>query len=173
MDTFPPEKRSDIMRRVHSTNTTPERKVRSLLHKLGFRFRLHRNDLPGKPDIVLSKYRTLVFVHGCFWHRHQSCPHATTPASRQEYWLPKFYRTVDRDRKNKEELQRQGWKVVVVWECETKNVRKLAERLMKDINTPAGPANVLPAQMVADAVQDFNVIEESGRFSHLPHKRPS
>lgn len=107
------------MRRVHSTDTTPERLVRSLLHKLGYRFRIHRLDLPGKPDIVLPKRRTVVFVHGCFWHRHQDCPHATTPASRREYWLPKFKRTVDRDRKNQEELQESGWNVVVVWECET------------------------------------------------------
>jgi len=164
------------MRRVHSTDTTPERKVRSLLHKLGFRFRLHRNDLPGKPDIVLAKYRTVVFVHGCFWHRHQGCPHATTPASWQEYWLPKFRRTVDRDRKNQEELQRQGWNVVFVWECETKNLKGLAGRLMKDImdNEPAvGQLNVLPVQMVADPFQNYNCIDEQNRFSNDPHKNSS
>jgi DNA mismatch endonuclease, patch repair protein len=129
VDTFTPEKRSDIMRQVHSTDTTPERKVRSLLHKLGCRFRIHRPDLPGKPDIVLPRRRTVIFVHGCFWHRHQGCPHATTPASRQEYWLPKFRRTVDRDRKNQEELRERGWNVVVVWECETKDLKKLAEKI--------------------------------------------
>lgn len=133
LDIFSPEKRSDIMRRVHSKDTTPERKVRSLLHKLGFRFRLHRSDLLGKPDIALPKYRTVVFVHGCFWHRHQDCSHATTPTSRQDYWLPKFKRTIERDRKNKEEFQRQGWNVVVVWECETKNLDSLANKLVKDI----------------------------------------
>ena len=131
MDTFSPEKRSDIMRRVRSTDTTPEKKVRSLLHKLGFRFRLHRSDLPGKPDIVLPKHRAVVFVHGCFWHRHQGCPHATTPASRQEYWLPKFKRTVERDKKNQEELRQKGWNVIVVWECETKDISKIAEYLLK------------------------------------------
>jgi len=129
VDTFPPEKRSDIMRRVHSTDTTPERKIRSLLHMLGYRFRIHRLDLPGKPDIVLPKHRTVVFVHGCFWHRHQGCPHATTPTSRQEYWLPKFRRTVDRDLKNQEELQERGWNVVIVWECETKDLKKLGEKI--------------------------------------------
>lgn len=122
MDTFSPEERSDIMRRVRSTDTTPERKVRSLLHKLGFRFRLHRSDLPGKPDIVLPKRRTVIFVHGCFWHRHPGCSRATTPASNQEYWLPKFRRTMERDAKNQDELRRQGWNVIVVWECEVKRL---------------------------------------------------
>lgn len=119
------------MRRVRSTDTAPERRVRSLLHKRGFRFRIHRQDLPGKPDIILPKYRTIVFVHGCFWHRHQDCPHATTPASRQNYWLPKFKRTIARDQKNQEELRRQGWNVVVVWECETNDLAKLASQLVK------------------------------------------
>jgi DNA mismatch endonuclease (patch repair protein) len=130
VDTFLPEKRSDIMRCVRSTDTAPERKVRSLLHKLGFRFRIHRLDLPGKPDIVLPKRRAVVFVHGCFWHRHQGCPHATTPASRQEYWLPKFRRTVDRDWKNQEELRQRGWNVLIVWECETRDLIKLSSRLV-------------------------------------------
>ncbi len=159
MDTFPPEKRSDIMRRVRSADTTPERKVRSLLHKLGLRFRLHRSDLPGKPDIVLPKHRTVVFVHGCFWHRHQGCPHATTPASRQEYWLPKFRRTVERDKKNQEELHRQGWNVVVVWECEMKNLGLLAEQIMRNIvhkESLDGKLTDFPTQIVADATQDYN-----------------
>jgi DNA mismatch endonuclease (patch repair protein) len=118
------------MRCVRSTDTAPERKVRSLLHKLGFRFRIHRLDLPGKPDIVLPKRRAVVFVHGCFWHRHQGCPHATTPASRQQYWLPKFRRTVDRDWKNQEELRQRGWNVLIVWECETRDLIKLSSRLV-------------------------------------------
>jgi DNA mismatch endonuclease (patch repair protein) len=134
MDTFSSEKRSEIMRRVKSSDTTPEKRVRSLLHKLGFRFRLHRKDLPGKPDIVLPKSHTVIFVHGCFWHRHQGCPNATTPATRQEYWLPKFARTVERDKKNQEELRQKGWNVAVVWECETKNASKLASDLIRIID---------------------------------------
>ncbi len=133
------------MRRVHSTDTTPERLVRSLLHKLGYRFRIHRLDLPGKPDIVLPKRRTVVFVHGCFWHRHQDCPHATTPASRREYWLPKFKRTVDRDRKNQEELQESGWNVVVVWECETMDLKKLSERISGRIAQYPANSNPRPS----------------------------
>jgi len=170
LDTFPPEKRSDIMRRVRSADTMPERKVRSLLHKLGFRFRLHQNDLPGKPDIVLPKHRTVIFVHGCFWHRHQGCPRATTPASRQEYWLPKFSRTVERDRKNQEELQRQGWNIIVVWECETKNLTLLALQLVKHIfrNEPSvRKLHVDPLQMVADTIQDYN----SGKASRKGTRR--
>ena len=157
MDTFPPEKRSDIMRRVRSTDTTPERKVRSLLHNLGYRFRIHRLDLPGKPDIVLPKRRAVVFVHGCFWHRHQGCPRATTPASRQEYWLPKFRRTVDRDWKNQEELQRRGWNVLVVWECETKDMQKLAAQLPQLIDSYPSNLQELPVStaMAAEKREDY------------------
>ena len=119
------------MRRVRSVNTAPEIKVRSLLHRLGFRFRLHRKDLPGNPDIVLPKHSAVIFVHGCFWHRHPGCSRATTPASHRDYWLPKFSRTVERDFKNQEQLRSSGWKVVVVWECELKNLDILADRLQK------------------------------------------
>ena len=146
------------MRRVRSTDTTPERKVRSILHKLGYRFRIHRLDLPGKPDIVLPKRRAVVFVHGCFWHRHQGCPNATTPASRQEYWLPKFRRTVDRDRKNRKELRLQGWNVIVVWECETKGSQKLATQLSWLIDSY--PSNLKPllssSAIAAEKREDYN-----------------
>lgn len=117
------------MRRVRSKNTTPERKVRSLLHRLGFRFRLHLKDLPGKPDIVLPKHSSVIFVHGCFWHRHPGCPRATTPAANQDYWLPKFKKTVERDKRNQIELRRRGWRVTVVWECELRDLDRLAKRL--------------------------------------------
>ncbi|MDI6725902.1 MAG: DNA mismatch endonuclease Vsr [Smithellaceae bacterium] len=160
MDTFSPEKRSDIMRRVHSTDTAPEKRVRSLLHKLGFRFRLRRNDLPGKPDIVLPKHRAVVFVHGCFWHRHQDCPHATTPASRQEYWLPKFRRIVERDRKNQAELRRQGWNVIVVWECEVRDLEGLEIRFEKTIHYESlanQPPDSSSAAMAAEKHRNYNV----------------
>lgn len=139
------------MRRVRSTDTTPERRVRSLLHKLGYRFRIHRLDLPGKPDIVLPKRLTVVFVHGCFWHRHQGCPHATTPASRQEYWLPKFRRTVDRDQKNQEELRQQGWNVIIVWECETKDLQKLAAQLPRFIGSFPSNLSEMPLSVAIAA----------------------
>lgn len=146
------------MRRVRSTNTAPEKRVRSLLHKLGFRFRLHRNDLPGKPDIVLPKHHVAVFVHGCFWHRHQGCPHATTPASRQEYWLPKFKRTIERDRKNQSELRQQGWNVAVVWECAIKDASNLASDLVRIIGHGESlVCHPQPASMalVADKLEDY------------------
>ncbi len=145
------------MRRVRSTDTVPERMVRSLLHKLGFRFRLHRSDLPGKPDIVLPKHRTVVFVHGCFWHRHQGCPHATTPTSGQEYWLPKFRRTIERDRINQEELRQQGWNVVVVWECETKSLARLTAELMRLIDCDEAIASQKQSSDVAAMVAEIQI----------------
>ena len=117
------------MQRIRFKDTTPEKAVRSLLHRLGFRFRLHHAKLPGKPDIVLPKYSTVVFVHGCFWHRHPGCPKATTPASRQEYWLPKFQRNVERDEQNRRAVRALGWDVITVWECELKKPEVLADRL--------------------------------------------
>lgn len=134
LDTFSPEDRSKIMSRVRSVDTTPEKIVRSLLHRLGFRFRLHCSDLPGKPDIVLKKYKIVIFVHGCFWHRHLGCPRASEPATHQDYWMPKFARTIQRDAKNQKELKERGWEVLVVWECELKSLNKLANKLINKIS---------------------------------------
>ena len=136
MDAFTQEKRSEIMRCVHSENTTPEIVVRSLLHRLGFRFRLHNKKLSGTPDIVLQKYKTVIFVHGCFWHRHPNCRRASTPSTREEYWLPKFERTVSRDKNNQKILKKAGWNVVVVWECETRKKSVLMKRLKRRIKKP-------------------------------------
>lgn len=117
------------MSRIRSKDTTPEKTVRSLLHRMGYRFRLHRRDLPGKPDIVLPKYRTAIFVHGCFWHRHPGCRCTTTPKSNVDFWQAKFRANVERDRKARRDLRAGGWQVVVVWECQTKHLDTLAERL--------------------------------------------
>jgi DNA mismatch endonuclease (patch repair protein) len=144
------------MRCVHSTDTTPERKIRTLLHKLGYRFRIHRLDLPGKPDIVLPKYHAVVFVQGCFWHRHAGCSRATTPASRQEYWVPKFQRTVNRDWKNQEELRQHGWNVIVIWECETKDSQKLAAQLSRLINQyPPTAQKLSPIAIAAEKRKNY------------------
>ena len=128
-------KRSYVMSRVRSKDTKPEKLVRSLVHKLGFRFRLHRRDLPGNPDMVLPKYRVVIFVHGCFWHRHKGCKLATTPASNKAYWEPKFRRTVERDKNAIKKLRRLGWRPIVIWECRTRDLQKLGrwiqERLLK------------------------------------------
>jgi len=106
--------------------------VRSILHCLGFRFRLHRKDLPGTPDIVLPKYGTVIFVHGCFWHRHPGCKKASMPQTNKEFWERKLARNVERDAEVSEKLTRIGWRVLVVWECELKNPEALAARFLHE-----------------------------------------
>jgi DNA mismatch endonuclease (patch repair protein) len=117
-DTLTPDRRSWNMSRIRGKDTRPELALRSLLHRSGYRFRLHDRSLPGRPDIVMPKYRTAIFVNGCFWHRHQDCRLAYTPGSRTEFWAGKFAATVERDSRNAEALKRLGWKVITVWECE-------------------------------------------------------
>ncbi len=116
------------MQAVKSKNTGPEILVRRLLHAMGYRFRLHRKDLPGKPDIILPRYRKAIFVHGCFWHAH-GCPIGKPPKSRPEYWIPKLEKNSKRDRTKIEQLEARGWRVLVVWQCQTKDMDTLAERL--------------------------------------------
>lgn len=135
MDKVSPEKRSWTMAQVKGRNTGPEKVVRSLLHRMGYRFRLQRADLPGKPDIVLPKYRMVIFVHGCFWHRHADCKRATTPATNIAYWDRKFERNVTRDAQNKTALKNGDWNVLVVWECELKDLATLQARLLDYFNT--------------------------------------
>lgn len=120
------------MSRVGSKNTSPEMRVRRLAHAMGLRFRLHRKDLPGKPDLAFPKYRAVVFVHGCFWHRHPDCPKASTPKSRTEFWNAKFASNIERDRRNEEALRALGWRVFTIWECEAKSddeIRAILERI--------------------------------------------
>ena len=129
MDTICSKKRSAIMARIKGKNTTPELAVRHAAHKLGLRFRLHRRDLPGCPDLVFARYRLVLFVHGCFWHQHANCKRSNIPKSRLEYWSPKLARNIERDRKNIEELQRLGWNVGMIWECETEAPELLGDRI--------------------------------------------
>ena len=129
MDVFSPEKRSQVMSRIRSKDTKPEKIIRSILHKLGFRFRINRKDLPGKPDIVLPKYRTVIFVHGCFWHQHEGCKIASKPKSSSEYWKVKFTKNIERDKKNQEKLKLMGYRVIIIWECEAKVIQKSPEIL--------------------------------------------
>ena len=136
MDKLSPEQRSKNMAAVKGKNTTPEIRVRRMLHKMGYRFRLHRKDLPGKPDIVLPRYRLCIFVHGCFWHQHPGCKRATIPDSNREFWVKKFQGTLERDEHAKKELAAQGWHICIIWECETKNEALLSmsiQRCMADI----------------------------------------
>lgn len=125
-------RRSANMRAVRSWNTRPELAVRTLLHGAGYRFRLRRADLPGKPDIVLPRYRTVVFVHGCFWHRH-TCKRATSPKTRVEFWQAKFAGNVERDRQTTVALDALGWKVVVIWECEIRHPEVVLNRVAEAV----------------------------------------
>ena len=124
-DTMSSESRSAVMSRIRGKNTKPELIVRSLLHRLGFRFRLHDRSLPGCPDIVLRGIKTVIFVHGCFWHRH-TCGKAYRPKTRREFWKNKFIGNVARDKKNISQLKHAGWRSILVWECETKHSGRLA-----------------------------------------------
>lgn len=127
-----PSLRSWTMSRIRSKNTKPEMVVRKAAHALGLRFRLHRRDLPGTPDLVFPGRRIALFVHGCFWHRH-GCTKATTPASNVGYWTAKFERNVERDARNAAELRKLGWRCVRIWECETKNAKSLAGILQREV----------------------------------------
>lgn len=120
VDVMTSAQRSRNMSLIRNKNTKPELRLRSLLHASGLRFRLHRPDLPGRPDIVLPKYRAVIFVHGCFWHRHENCIYATTPKTRPDFWAAKFEATVARDAKKSSQLEVSGWHVHTVWECELK-----------------------------------------------------
>lgn len=117
-DVLSPEKRSWNMSRIRGADTSIEVKVRRALFKAGFRFRKNVKSLPGKPDIVLPKYKTVIFVHGCFWHRHPGCKDASMPKTRVEFWKEKFARNIENDIRNKECLENMGWQVIIIWECE-------------------------------------------------------
>jgi DNA mismatch endonuclease (patch repair protein) len=125
-DFVTPEKRSKIMRGVKQKDTKPELLVRRALHARGHRFRLHRKDLPGKPDIVLPRHGLAIFVHGCFWHQHAGCKDGRLPASNEDYWLPKLARNVERDQEKAGALQDAGWRVLTIWECEARDPAKLS-----------------------------------------------
>jgi DNA mismatch endonuclease (patch repair protein) len=128
-DKLTTEHRSWNMSRIRSKNTAPEKLVRSMLHRMGYRFSLHRKNLSGHPDIVMPKHNTVIFVHGCFWHRHKGCRDASLPKTRTEWWLNKLEGNVARDHRNQLALRKAGWRVHAVWECETKNSEKLMQRL--------------------------------------------
>lgn len=137
MDCVEPERRSAIMAKVRSRHTTPELKVRRAAHAQGLRFRLHRKDLPGTPDIVFPSRRVALFVHGCFWHRHSGCKRTSTPKTRTEFWRSKFEQNIARDRAKAEALKRLGWRVETIWECETRNDVELRRKLALVLPRPA------------------------------------
>ena len=130
MDVFSREKRSQIMSRVSGKNTKPELVVRSLLHNMGYRFRLHRKDLPGKPDITLPKYHKVIFVHGCFWHGHADCPRSNRPTTNKMFWRVKLDKNIERDKVTVCNIRGLGWSVLTVWACEVKDKDKLTNKLL-------------------------------------------
>ena len=125
-DKITPARRSENMRRIKSKGMKPEMVVRRLVHGLGYRYRLHRKDLPGKPDLVFGPRRSVIFVHGCFWHQHEACKDGRLPASNEDYWLPKLARNVERDKEKALALQEAGWRVLAVWECEARDPARLS-----------------------------------------------
>lgn len=131
-DRLTPERRSWNMSRIRSKNTKPEIMVRSILHRMGYRFRIHGSKLPGRPDIVLAKHRAVIFVHGCFWHRHSGCKRATTPSSNSSFWNEKFERNVSRDKEKKAKLEELGWRVLVIWECAVLEDPERVARIVED-----------------------------------------
>jgi len=130
MDTLTPDQRSERMGRIRSKDTKPELRVRRLVHSLGYRYRLHRSDLPGKPDLVFPSRQKVVFVHGCFWHRHAGCPNTRLPKSNLDFWKPKLEANRKRDIKHKRQLTRLGWQYLVIWECEVRDMEALAARIV-------------------------------------------
>lgn len=132
MDTVSPATRSSMMRSIRGADTSPELVVRRYLHAAGLRYSLHDRRLPGRPDIVLCKYRVAIFVHGCFWHRHVECPKTTTPTTRPDFWAAKFAGNVARDARNEQQLLAAGWRVLTIWECEIGALERL-DRLFWEI----------------------------------------
>lgn len=130
MDNVSKEKRSQIMSKIRGKNTTPEIKVRSLLHRLGFRFRIHKKNLPGKPDIVLAKYKAVIFVNGCFWHGHQGCKISKIPKSNTDFWTNKIQRNIEHDELNIAKLLDAKWRVLVIWECEINREHELTQKIL-------------------------------------------
>lgn len=129
MDIVAPAKRSEMMSRIKGRDTGPELRVRRCAHALGFRFRLHSKHLPGRPDLVFPRLKTVIFVHGCFWHRHKGCPHTSTPKTRVGFWQEKFQANIDRDIRVAASLRLLGWRVLTIWECQSKDTAKLMRRL--------------------------------------------
>jgi|ERR1035441_2122493 DNA mismatch endonuclease (patch repair protein) len=136
MDIWSKEKRSEVMSKIRSKNTKPEKLLRSLLHKSGYRFRIHKKDLPGKPDVVLTKYKTVIFVHGCFWHSHKKCQEGKIPKTNVKFWTDKLQKNILRDREHSRKLKKDGWKVITVWECELeKNPNNILKRIFHSLKT--------------------------------------
>ena len=134
LDIFSPPKRSQIMSSIKGYDTKPELMVRSLLHRMGYRFRIRQGRLPGNPDVVLHSHKKVIFIHGCFWHGHKRCKRSRRPNSNIEFWSQKLDKNMARDKRQIRDLRRVGWKVLVVWQCQLKDVKKLEKKLRKFMN---------------------------------------
>lgn len=135
MDTLSPQERSERMGRVKGKNTQPEMAIRRLVYGLGFRYRLHAGKLPGKPDLVFARLKRVIFVHGCFWHRHSGCSLCRMPKSRLEFWEPKLEENRKRDSRNQRKLRKDGWRLLVVWECQLADQEKLKRRILEFLDS--------------------------------------
>ena len=131
MDTVNSETRSRIMSRIHGKDTVPEMAIRRLIHGMGYRYRLHDRSLPGSPDLVFRSRKKVIFVNGCFWHRHHGCRLATVPKTNVEYWTEKFRLNSERDRKTHEEFELLGWKILLIWQCEIRDTEKVKRKIIK------------------------------------------
>lgn len=132
-------RRSEIMASIHSVDTVPELTLRRMLHRLGYRYRIHLKNLPGRPDLVFPGRKKVIFVHGCFWHRHKGCAYTSIPKTRTEFWLEKFAANVERDRRNLRLLKEMGWGVKIVWECELKHPEKMLNKVVRFLNSNIEP----------------------------------
>lgn len=165
-DIFTPQQRSEVMSRIRGRDTKPELALRSMLHRMGYRFTVNgplNRSLPGRPDLVLPKYQTVIFVHGCFWHGHPHCPHFRLPKSRCSWWKAKIDGNRDRDRRNEHALREAGWHVVTIWGCalNTRAARAwLTQRLPGLLETPPADATPTPLPMVADAATPYRTKNE-------------
>jgi DNA mismatch endonuclease (patch repair protein) len=135
VDNVPVKKRSAIMAAVRAKNTGPELALRRIVHGMGYRYRLHAKELPGRPDLVFQPLKKVIFVHGCFWHRHDACRYATTPKSRTVFWQAKFATNVARDRRNVRDLKKTGWCVLTIWQCQLKSPNRIAKRAHEFLKT--------------------------------------
>lgn len=134
-DRLTPERRSANMRAVRAKDTAPEMIVRRLIHGLGYRYRLHSSKLPGRPDLVLRRHRTAIFVHGCFWHGHEGCARARRPKANADFWAGKLARNAERDAQQIASLEARGWRVMVIWQCETKDLPSLEARIRDQLES--------------------------------------
>ena len=164
--------RSEMMARVRGRDTVPELAVRRIAHRMGLRFRLHRKNLPGRPDLVFPKHRLAVFVHGCFWHRHEGCRYASTPKSRAAFWTEKFAANVKRDARQEAALRTLGWQILVIWQCETKD-EAAVERRLAELITHDTAASERSVTLSATTVEHWStaLAMEASIYPHSPSNR--